>query len=69
MHHDHDRLVIESGRAGAHAAFQVDELALQRLTGLTVRSVRASDEGALSALFDRLSPRSRHYRFPPKRIS
>jgi GNAT superfamily N-acetyltransferase len=71
MHHDHDRLVIESGSAGAHAASQVDELALQRLTGLSVRSVRASDKGALSALFDRLSPRSRHYRFlgPKRKLS
>jgi RimJ/RimL family protein N-acetyltransferase len=54
-----------------HGASPADALAPQGLTGLTVRSVRASDKGALSALFDRLSPRSRHYRFlgPKKMLS
>jgi RimJ/RimL family protein N-acetyltransferase len=63
VHHDRDRVLAKDGSAAAHGAREADELALLSRIGLTVRSVRATDKSALSALFDRLSPRSRHYRF------
>jgi len=66
---DHDRVVAKNGSAAAHAAREAEALALLSQIGLTVRSVRATDKSALSALFDRLSPRSRHYHFlGPKRM-
>ena len=56
MHQDDDRLVNRSGSAVVHAAPESNELALRGLAGMIVRTVRATDEAALSALFDRLSP-------------
>jgi RimJ/RimL family protein N-acetyltransferase len=68
-HQDHDRVLVKNGGAAAHGAREADERALLSRIGLTVRSVRASDKSALSDLFDRLSARSRHYRFlGPKRM-
>jgi RimJ/RimL family protein N-acetyltransferase len=60
---DHDRVLVKNGGAAVHAAREADELALLSRMGLTVRSVRATDKSALSDLFNRLSSRSRHYRF------
>ncbi len=56
-------MVAKNGGAAVRGARDADELALLSRMGLTVRSVRAADKSALSALFDSLSPRSRHYRF------
>jgi RimJ/RimL family protein N-acetyltransferase len=71
MHRNRERLAAEGGSARLDSDPQVAEGALRAATGLTVRSVGASDGPDLRALFDRLSPRSRCFRFlgPKKTLS